>query len=167
MQVIKYEDLFMYFAGGKDFLVELGEETGIGASSLLVRKCEKTLLIDRGIAFEGYGVDKVTTFPEGGNLKDIYIDAIILTHIHADHFGFMLPTLKAHPESRVFFSRRTLEESKVVLSDMLTVQKRASRSAYYAGLPVPTPLFSEQDMVDFISTISCSENRGVGTGSPA
>jgi len=151
MQVIKYEDLFMYFAGGKDFLVELGEETGIGASRLLVRKCEKTLLIDRGIAFEGYGVDKVTTFPEGGNLKDIYIDAIILTHIHADHFGFMLPTLKAHPESRVFFSRRTLEESKVVLSDMLTVQKRASRSAYYAGLPVPTPLFSEQDMVDFIS----------------
>lgn len=156
MQVVKYDDLADYLASGRDFLVELGEETGIGSSSLLVRKCGKTILIDRGIAFEGYGVEKVTTFPAGGNLDDIHIDVIIFTHVHADHSGLIVPTILAHPEARVFISAKTLEELKIVLADTLSVQKKASRTAFYAGLMAPTPLFNEQDMTEFLAL---SENH--------
>lgn len=161
MQVIRFEKLADHLASrtspkdlttarGIDFIVELGEQTGIGSSSLLVRKCGLTGLIDRGIAFEGYGTTKITTFPAGLNLEDIHIDFITFTHIHADHVGLIIPTLKDHPESRVFFSKMTLEELKVVLEDTLSVQRKTAKSAYYSGLPEPAPLFTEQDVTEFL-----------------
>ena len=109
MQVIKFEELADCLAGGKDFIVELGEQTGIGSSSLIVRKCGKTGLIDRGIAFEGSGANKLTNFPVGGNLEKIHIDFMIWTHVHQDHMGLIVPTVLAHEESRVIFSRKTLK----------------------------------------------------------
>ncbi|GEM_PF-5551048 len=151
MQVIRFEDLADHLASGNDFIVELGEQTGIGSSSLLVRKCGLTGLIDRGVAFEGNGVLKVTTLPAGGNLEEIHIDYIIFTHVHADHTGLIVPTVLAHPEARVFFSKKTLEELKVVLPDTLSVQRKSERMAYLAGLPAPTPLFSEEDVAEFFT----------------
>ncbi len=151
MQVVKYEDLADQLASGKDFIVELGEQHGIGSSSLLVRKCGLTGLIDRGIAFEGYGVTKVTTLPVGLNLENIHIDFMIFTHVHADHTGLIVPTVLAHPEARVFLSQKTLEELKVVLADALSVQRKISKMAGYAGQPVLTPLFNEQDVATFLA----------------
>ncbi len=150
MKVIQFSDLASYLASGKDFIVETGEQTGIGSSSLLVRKCGKTILIDRGIAFEGYGATKATTFPAGGNLDGIHIDVIIFTHVHADHSGLIVPTVLAHPEARVIFSQKTFEELKVVLADTLSVQKKTAKAAYYAGQPAPTPMFTEQDFAEFL-----------------
>lgn len=150
MKVIQFSDLASYLASGEDFMVETGEQTGIGSSSLLVRKIGKTILVDRGIAFEGFGNAKATTLPVGGNLDGIHIDVIIFTHIHADHSGLIVPTVKAHPEARVIFSKKTFEELKVVLVDTLSVQKKATKAAYYAGLPAPNPLFTEQDLAEFL-----------------
>lgn len=150
MHVITYEELAGYVASGKDFIVELGEQTGIGSSRLLVQKCGLLGLIDSGIAFEGYGATKVTTFPVGKNLQDFHIHYMIFTHGHADHVGLIVPDVLAHPESRVFFSKKTLELLKVILPDTLSIQKKAARAAYFAGLPAPTPLFTEQDMIEFL-----------------
>ena len=44
-QVIKYDDLAGHLASGKDFIVELGEQKGIGSSSLLIHKCDKRDLL--------------------------------------------------------------------------------------------------------------------------
>ena len=151
MQVIKYEDLPIYLASGKDFIVELGEQTGIGSSSLLVGKCGKTILVDRGIAFEGTGLDKLTNFPVGGNLEEINIDIIIFTHVHADHTGLIVPTVLAHPEARVIFSEKTLEELKIVLADSLNIQRKESKKAYFAGLPAPKVMFTEEDVKTFLA----------------
>ncbi len=151
MQVIKYEGLADFLASGKDFVVESGEQNGIGSSSLIIRKCGKTILIDRGIAFEGTGMDKLTTFPAGANLEDIQIDVMIFTHVHADHTGLIVPTVLAHPEARVFFSQKTLEELKVVLSDALSVQRKTSKTACSVGQPAPPPLFTEQDVATFLA----------------
>lgn len=155
MSAVEYRELAGLLASGKNFIVELGEQTGIGSSSLLVRKCGKTFLIDRGIAFEGYGTEKITTFPVGDNLDDIFIDVMIFTHVHADHSALIIPTVKAHSESRVIFSKKTFEELKVVLADTLSVYKKAARTAYYSKLPAPTPLFTDQDLAEFIA---CAED---------
>lgn len=155
MSAVEYGELAGLLAGEKNFIVELGEQTGIGSSSLLVRKCEKTFLIDRGIAFEGYGAEKITTFPVGENLEDIFIDVMIFTHVHADHSALIIPTVKAHPESEVIFSKKTFEELKVVLADTLSIFKKAARTAYYSRLPEPTPLFTERDLAEFIA---CAED---------
>src|SRR3989344_1662455 len=149
-QVIQFEEVADYLAGGKDFIVELGEQTGIGSSSLLVRKCGKTILVDRGIGFEGYGDRKSITLPVGGNLKGMYIDIIIFTHVHADHSALIIPTLLNHPESRVVFSSKTFEELKIVLHDNLVNQNRVVRKAQKLGLPEPEVMFTEQDFIDFI-----------------
>lgn len=151
MQVIRYDELADHLASGKDFIVELGEQKGIGSSSLLVRKCDKTFLIDRGAAFEGIGINKITTFPVGGNLEEIYIDLMIFTHVHADHVLQIVPTVLAHDESRVVFSKKTLEELKIVLADSLSIQRKEARKAYYSGLPAPKAEFSEEDVATFLA----------------
>lgn len=151
MRVIKFEELAEYMASNMNFLIELGEQSGIGSSSLLIRKSGKTILIDRGIAFEGNGFDKITTFPAGGNLNEIYIDLIIWTHVHADHAGLIVPTILAHPESRVILSKKTLEELKIVLADSLSVQRKEATVAYNAGLPSPKVMFTKQDVDTFLA----------------
>lgn len=151
MQVIKYEELASYLASGKDFIVELGEQAGIGSSSLIIRKCGKTILIDRGLAFEGTGTNKLTTFPVGGNLEEIHIDLMIFTHVHLDHIGLIVPTILAHPESRVVFSRKTLEELKIVLADSLSIQRKEAHKAHLSGLPAPKAMFSEEDVATFLA----------------
>ncbi|PIR42086.1 MAG: hypothetical protein COV30_00065, partial [Candidatus Yanofskybacteria bacterium CG10_big_fil_rev_8_21_14_0_10_37_15] len=136
----------------KDFLIELGEETGIGSSSLLVRKCGKIILVDRGLAFEGSGQTKITNFPAGGNLEGIKIDLMIFTHIHLDHIGLIVPTVLAHPESRVIFSEKTFEElKKVILPDSLIIQRKESRKAYFDGLPALPVKFNKEDVDLFLN----------------
>ncbi len=151
MQVVRFEELAGHLASGKDFIVELGEQKGIGTSSMIIRKCGKTILIDRGIAFEGTGMDKLTTFPVGGNLEGIQVDLMIFTHVHADHILQIVPTVLAHDESRVIFSRKTLEELKIVLADSLSIQRKEAKKAYRSGLPAPSVEFTEEDVVTFIA----------------
>lgn len=150
MQEIRFDELADHLASGKDFIVELGEQKGIGSSSLLVRKCDKTGLIDRGAAFEGTGTSKITTFPVGGNLEGIHIDWMIFTHVHWDHIALIVPTVLAHEESRVFFSKKTLEELKIVLADSLSIQKKEAKKAYLLGLEAPEAKFSEDDVAIFL-----------------
>ncbi|MBI2062348.1 MAG: hypothetical protein HYT64_01510 [Candidatus Yanofskybacteria bacterium] len=96
-------------------------------------------------------MEKITTFPVGDNLQNIYIDFMIFTHIHADHTGLVVPTVLAHPEARVFFSRKTLEELKVVLADSLTVQRKETRKANFIKLPVPKVEFTKEDVDTFMA----------------
>src|SRR3989338_6211940 len=151
MQVILFEDLAGHLASDKDFIIELGEQRGIGSSSLFVRKCEKTGLVDRGIAFEGSGSNKVTTFPVGGNLEEIHIDWMIFTHVHADHILKIVETVLAHEESRVFFSRKTLDELKIILADALSIQRKEAKKAYLLGLPAPKVEFTQEDVDTFLA----------------
>ena len=151
MQVIKFEELAGYLASGKDFIIQLGEQIGIGSSHSLIHKNGLLGVIDCGMAFEGTGINKITTFPVGDLLRGIRIDFIILTHAHFDHSGWILPLILAHPESRAFFSKKTLELLKVILEDTLTIQKKTARAAYDAGLEVPAPLFTKQDVAEFLA----------------
>ena len=151
MQVVSFEDLAGHLSSDKDFIVELGERHGIGSSSLLVRKCEKTGLIDRGVAFEGTGLNKVTTGPVGGNLEEIHIDWMIYTHVHADHILKIVETVLAHEESRVFFSVKTLEELKIVLADSLSIQRKEAKKAHFLGLPAPKCEFTPEDVANFLA----------------
>lgn len=151
MQVVRFEDLAGHLVDEKDFMVELGEQHGIGSSSLLVRKCGKTGLVDRGASFEGTGISKTTTFPVGGNLQGIYIDWMIFTHVHWDHIAQIVPTVLAHEESRVFFSKKTLEELKIVLADSLSIQKKEAKKANFLGLPSPKVEFTPENVSEFLA----------------
>lgn len=151
MQEIRYEDLADLLTGEKDFMVELGEQHGIGSSSLFVRKCGKTGLVDRGASFEGIGTNKITTFSVGGNLEDIWIDWMIFTHVHWDHVARIVPTVLAHEESRVIFSRKTLEELKIVLADSLSIQRKEAQKANFLGLPQPKVEFTQEDVNEFFA----------------
>src|SRR3989344_3678628 len=163
MQVIRYEDLAGHLAGGKDFIVELGEQTGIGSSSLVVHKCGKTILVDRGIAFEGTGLNKLTNFPVGNNLDGVHVDVVIITHVHADHSGLGVPIILAHPEARVIFSEKTLEEWRIVLADSLNIQKKEAKKAYFAGLPAPKPMFTEEEVATFLARAEADYYEVVNT----
>jgi len=147
---IRFEDLYAHLDSGDDFIVELGEQQGIGSSSLFIHKHGRNILVDRGLAFEGSGADKRTNFPVGKNLEDIHLDVIILTHVHADHAGLIVPIVLAHPEAHVVFSAKTLEELKIVLADSLSIQKKEARKASILGLPTPKAMFSQEDVQLFL-----------------
>ena len=151
MRVIRYDELADYIASGKDFILELGEQNGIGSSSLLVQICGKLFLLDRGSAFEGTGVNKHTLFPVGDVLEGIHIDAIFLSHVHLDHAGYIPPVVLAHPEARFVLSSKTLEELKITLEDTLNIQIKEADKAHYLGLPEPTILFTEEQVSMFLN----------------
>jgi L-lysine 6-transaminase len=51
----------------------------------------------------------------------------------------------------VIFSRKTLEELKIVLADSLAVQRKEAKKAYFAGLPEPRKTFTDQDVARFLA----------------
>jgi Cft2 family RNA processing exonuclease len=163
VRTIRFEELTDYLKRGVDFLLELGEQAGIGSSSLLIRKCGKTILIDRGIAFEGNGPDKITTYPVGNNLEGIRIDIIILSHIHADHSGLIVPVVIAHPEARVIFSRKTLAELRITLADSLKIYDREAKKCTDLGLTAPEAMFSQSDVVTFFERADSDKYTVINT----
>ena len=151
MHAVRYGEIAGYIADGKNFIVQLGEQSGIGSSASLINKRDLTGLIDNGVAFEGFGAEKITIPPAGDNLEDLYLHYQIYTHAHADHIARIMQMVLAHHESRVFLSKKTLELLKVILDDELSRQKKSARAAYYAGLEQPTFEFTKEDVVEFFA----------------
>ena len=151
MRAIEYGELADYLASGKDFMLELGEQSGIGSSSLFSQILGKRFLWDRGLAFEGIGANKRNTFPVGEVLEGIHIDVIFLTHIHLDHAGWIPSVVLAHPEARFVLSSKTLEELHITLDDSLTIQEKEADKAKLLGLEAPVPLFTAEEVAIFLN----------------
>lgn len=125
-----------YFLGGA------GE---VGASSILLRICNRNILLDCGIR-QSASKDPLPDFrtiqEKGG------VDAIVISHAHMDHIGSLPIISKEYPNARIYMNNMTKDLTKVLLYDSLKIMNsRESEIPLYAQNNV-------EDMLNRIFTIN-------------
>jgi metallo-beta-lactamase family protein len=127
-------------------LTFLGAARTVTGSKYLLRSGGATILIDAGL-FQGL---KELRERNWNNLpiKATEIDAIVLTHAHLDHCGY-LPRLAAQGfKGRVFCTAGTQDLCRIVLPDSGRIQEEDAENANrekYTKHEVALPLYTEND----------------------
>jgi hypothetical protein len=123
----------------------LGGFREVGRSSLLLETNHSKILIDCGISPEPgiKGMDAITNdenkaFPylDSANITINDLDAVILTHAHMDHIGFVPYLFKYGYEGPVYCTPPTIDLTALLLYDYLKLVQRSGG----------TPLYEEKDV---------------------
>ena len=137
------------------FLGGAGTVTG---SKYLVQHDDKSLLVDCGL-FQGYKQLRLrnwTPLPVAGT----QIDAILLTHAHLDHSGYLPLLAKQGFAGQVYASRGTRDLCRILLPDSGHIQEEdaefANRHAFSKHAPA-LPLYTRQDALDALPLIKAME----------
>jgi putative mRNA 3-end processing factor len=96
----------------------LGAAREVGRSGFLVNCDGANFLLDYGVMFGRRG--SPPQYPQHVKPKDV--DGIIITHAHLDHSGYV-PSLFVSGHSRVYATPPTLELSRLLIEDMLKIEK--------------------------------------------
>ena len=117
----------------------LGGAGEVGASSLLVSVAHRYILFDCGIRVNQTGVEAL---PYIELLKQIVpmLDAIFVSHAHADHIGALPLAHAAFPQAPIYATEPTQRISAVMLADAVRLQENKQGEE-------TTPLFT-QEVVD-------------------
>jgi metallo-beta-lactamase family protein len=123
-----------------------GAARTVTGSKYLLQHAGARVLIDCGL-FQGLKELRLRNW-EDLPIPARSIDAIVLTHAHLDHVGF-LPRLVAHGyRGRIFCTAGTQELCRLVLPDSARIQeedaKQANRHGYTKHHPA-LPLYTESD----------------------
>ncbi len=147
------------------FLGATGTVTG---SKYLVSSGSKFILVDCGL-FQGFKELRLrnwTPLP----VKPKLIDAIILTHAHIDHTGYLPLLVKNGFSGRVYCSSATRDLCKILLPDSGHLQeeeaKYANKRGYSKHKPA-LPLYTEKDAVRSLkqfSPIDLGQDLRLGDG---
>ena len=116
--------------------VFLGGAGEVGASCLLVSVANRHILFDCGIRVNQIGEDAL---PDIELLKQRVssLDAIFVSHAHADHIGALPLVHAAFPEAPIYTTEPTQCISTVMLADAVRVLKREENED-------ATPLFTQE-----------------------
>ncbi len=123
----------------------LGGFREVGRSSLLIETNHSKMIIDCGVSPEPAvkGLDAVTgdtnkAFPylDSANITINDLDAVILTHAHMDHIGFVPYLFKFGYEGPVYCTPPTRELAAMLLFDYMKLVQRSGG----------TPLYEEKDV---------------------
>ena len=102
--------------------VFLGGAGEVGASCLLVSVADRNILIDAGIRVNASGE---AALPDFKTLREMTstLDAIFISHAHADHVGALPLVHKLFPQTPIYTTLPTQRLSAVMLSDSVRVQE--------------------------------------------
>lgn len=123
----------------------LGGFREVGRSSLLIETNHSKMIIDCGVSPEPAvkGLDAVTgdtnkAFPylDSANITINDLDAVILTHAHMDHIGFVPYLFKFGYEGPVYCTPPTRDLAALLLYDYMKLVQRSGG----------TPLYEEKDV---------------------
>ncbi len=128
------------------FLGGAGTVTG---SKYLVRQGDKCLLVDCGL-FQGYKQLRLRNRTPLSVAPD-QIDAVLLTHAHLDHSGYLPLLAKEGFSGHVYATSGTRDLCRILLPDSGHIQEEdaefANRRGFAKHAPA-TPLYTRQDALD-------------------
>ena len=132
----------------------LGGADTVTGSKYLVRHAEHALLIDCGL-FQGYKQLRLrnwTPLP----VAPSEVDAVLLTHAHLDHSGYLPVLFKEGFMGPVYATHGTQALCKILLPDSGHIQEEdaafANRHALSKHTPA-LPLYTRQDAMDCLPSI--------------
>ncbi len=136
----------------------LGGADTVTGSKYLVRHGEQSLLVDCGL-FQGYKQLRLrnwTPLPVAPN----QIDAVVLTHAHLDHSGYLPLLAREGFVGKVHATGATRDLCRILLPDSGHIQEEdaafANRHGFSKHAPA-MPLYSRQDALDCLPLIKVTE----------
>ena len=133
-------------SGDGTSLTFLGAARTVTGSKHLLTSGSYQVLVDCGL-FQGLKTLRERNW-EALPLRADSIDAVVLTHAHLDHTGYLPRLVSQGFKGRVFCTPATAELTRVVLADAARIQEedaeRANRKGYTRHQPA-MPLFTTQD----------------------
>jgi uncharacterized protein len=107
----------------------LGGASGVGATCQLVALGARRILVDAGVR-----VDSADRLPDLAALDGVSLDAIFITHAHADHIGALPLLADRYPAVPIYANPATIRLIEVMLGDAVRVMAR--RAADELELPL-------------------------------
>ncbi|MFN0091720.1 MAG: MBL fold metallo-hydrolase RNA specificity domain-containing protein [Acidimicrobiales bacterium] len=127
-------------------LTFLGGAGTVTGSRFLVESAQARVLLDCGL-FQGRKELRLRNWSPPP-LDPAGLDAVVLTHAHVDHCGYLPALTAAGFRGRVYATRRTVELASIVLPDAGRLQEEeaayANRKGFSKHRPA-RPLFTEAD----------------------
>jgi len=137
------------------FLGGTGTVTG---SKYLVRHGKSCLLVDCGL-FQGYKLLRLRNWTPLPVPPDA-INAVILTHAHLDHSGYLPVLAKEGFKGHVYATKGTLDLCRILLPDSGHLQEEdasfANRHGFSKHSPA-LPLYTREDAIDCLPLIKAVE----------
>lgn len=148
---------YPYFMG-KVTITFLGAATTVTGSKFLLSSDKSKVLVDAGL-FQGLREDRRKNwnpFP----VDPASIDAIVLTHAHLDHCGYLPLLVRQGFGKKIFATDYTIKLATVILRDSAKLQMEDAKYAAEKGFskhPIPLPLYNLDDVektLDHFSEVS-------------
>ncbi len=124
----------------------LGGYREVGRSSLLLETPHSKIILDCGLSPEpairgmeannGSDINKAFPYLDSANLSINELDAVVLTHSHMDHIGFVPYLFKFGYEGPVYCTPPTRDMAALLLNDYIRLVQRAGG----------TPIYGEKDI---------------------
>ena len=137
------------------FLTFLGGAGTVTGSKTLVELGEHKVLVDCGL-FQGTSEDRARNWDEFP-IPPADIDAVILTHAHLDHCGYLPALVRDGFVGPVYCTAATAELVSIVLIDSAHLQEEDANWARQKGFsrhPNPRPLYDSADAQRAIELLS-------------
>ena len=132
----------------------LGGADTVTGSKYLVRHGKESLLVDCGL-FQGYKQLRLRNWTPLPIAPD-QVDAVLLTHAHLDHSGYLPLLVKEGYAGKVFATHGTKDLCKILLPDSGHIQEEdaafANRHGFSKHAPA-LPLYTRQDALDCLPLI--------------
>lgn len=148
---------------GSPILRFLGAAGTVTGSRFLVQTSQASVLVDCGL-FQGLKPLRLRNwlpFP----VPEKEIDAVVVTHAHVDHCGYLPGLARNGFRGRIFASRGTTALCRIVLPDSGHLQEEdadyANRRGYSKHSPAK-PLYTEEDAIKVLGQfVPCDFDRAV------
>ncbi|TGJ99455.1 MBL fold metallo-hydrolase [Leptospira semungkisensis] len=138
------------------FLGGAGTVTG---SKYLLQAFGKNILIDCGL-FQGEKKLRLLNW-SSTPFDSSRIDAILLTHGHLDHCGYLPRVVKKGFHGPIYGTKPTLDISTIVLQDSAKLQEEDASMANSGGYSKHKPALPLYDSDDVEKTIRLFQNKGL------
>lgn len=127
----------------------LGGASTVTGSKTLIETSEYKVLVDCGL-FQGLKALRLLNWQQF-DFDVAEIDAVIITHAHLDHVGYLPLLIKSGFKGNIYATQPTCDLARIILLDSAKIQEEEARLANMGG-------YSKHDPAKPLYTIKDSEN---------